>query len=134
MLPETMTAVLKSAPGPGAEIATAPLPLIGPTDVLLKVLATSICGTDLHIYKWNAWAAGRMTTPRIPGHEFCGEVVQVGEHVESLRLGDYVSGESHVPCGWCYPCRTACVTSAPTSRSSVWTSTGRSRSTFACRK
>jgi len=101
-----MTAVLKSAPGPGAEIATAPLPLIGPTDVLLKVLATSICGTDLHIYKWNAWAAGRMTTPRIPGHEFCGEVVQVGEHVESLRLGDYVSGESHVPCGWCYPCRT----------------------------
>lgn len=82
------------------------MPSIGATDVLLRVQATSICGTDLHIYKWNSWAAGRIQTPRIPGHEFCGEVVELGEHVTSLRMGDYVSGESHVPCGHCYPCRT----------------------------
>lgn len=105
-MPETMTAVVKHHPGPGAVIRSVPVPSIGAHDVLLKVRATSICGTDLHIYKWNPWAAHRMSTPRIPGHEFCGDVVEVGEAVTSLSVGDYVSGESHVPCGRCYQCRT----------------------------
>lgn len=105
-MPQTMTAVVKRHPGPGAEIVTVPIPSTGPTDVLLKVQATSICGTDLHIYQWNPWAAHRIQPPRIPGHEFCGEVVRVGERVTSLKPGDYVSGESHVPCGRCHPCRT----------------------------
>ncbi len=105
-MPELMTAVVKHHPGPGAEIRSVPIPSIGAHDVLLKVRATSICGTDLHIYKWNPWAAHRLSTPRIPGHEFCGDVVAVGESVTSLSVGDYVSGESHVPCGHCYQCRT----------------------------
>lgn len=105
-MPEMMTAVVKRQPGPGAEIERVPVPTIGPRDVLLKVTATSICGTDLHIYKWNEWAAGRIRTPRIPGHEFCGEVVEAGRDVRQLRVGDFVSGESHVYCGECYECRT----------------------------
>ncbi len=102
---DTMTAVIKREPGPGFELGTVPVPAIGPTDVLLRVMATSICGTDLHIYEWNEWAAHRIRPPLIPGHEFCGEVVRVGEQVRSLRVGDYVSAESHVSCGHCYQCR-----------------------------
>lgn len=105
-MPNTMTAVVKKAPERGVRIETVPVPSIGPNDVLLKVEATSICGTDLHIYEWNHWAESRISTPRIPGHEFCGEVVAAGENVRSLRPGDFVSGESHVSCGHCYQCLT----------------------------
>jgi threonine 3-dehydrogenase len=73
--------------------------------VLVKVRATSICGTDLHIYNWDSWAEGRMKTPIIFGHEFTGEIVEAGSEVREAKVGDRVSAESHVVCGFCYQCR-----------------------------
>jgi len=99
-----MLAVMKGAPAPGAKIAEVEIPSIGPGDVLVKVRATSICGTDLHIYNWDAWAQSVIKTPLVFGHEFHGEVVEVGSDVKALKAGDLVSVESHVPCGRCYQC------------------------------
>jgi threonine 3-dehydrogenase len=103
---ETMLAVMKPAPAPGAEIRDVPLPQIGLTDVLVKVKVASVCGTDLHIYNWDAWAQRRIHPPLIPGHEFCGTVVAVGGEVTSVKEGDFVSAEMHVACGKCFQCRT----------------------------
>ncbi|MBI2930256.1 MAG: L-threonine 3-dehydrogenase [Planctomycetes bacterium] len=100
----TMLAVVKALPGPGAKISTVETPAIGPADVLIKVIATSICGTDLHIYNWDAWAQSQIRTPLVFGHEFHGEVVEVGREVATLHPGDRVSVESHVPCGRCHQC------------------------------
>src|SRR2546421_11484583 len=72
---------------------------------MVKPIAASICGTDYHIYSWDAWSAGRIKPPRIMGHEFAGAVVEVGSDVTHLKVGDYVSGESHWVCGLCYQCR-----------------------------
>jgi threonine 3-dehydrogenase len=104
-MPETMRAIVKPRPGPGLEMTTAPVPKIGPREVLVKVRATSICGTDVHIYKWDAWAAGRIKPPLIIGHEFCGDVVEVGSAVRSIKVGDYVSADSHRFDGTCPVCR-----------------------------
>jgi threonine 3-dehydrogenase len=101
-----MNAILKTKPEPGAEIREVDVPTIGPEDVLVKILATSICGTDVHIYTWDPWSQGRIKPPRIFGHEFSGEVVEVGERVRSVKVGDYVSAETHIACGHCYMCRT----------------------------
>lgn len=101
----TMRALIKPARGPGLEIRTAPIPRPGPTDVLLKVHAGGICGTDLHIEEWDAWAASRIRPPRIIGHEFCGTVVETGPDVHGVAVGDFVAGESHVACGHCHLCR-----------------------------
>lgn len=103
-----MRAVVKVEPGPGLTLQELPLPEIGPRDVLVKVKAASICGTDLHIWRWDPWARGRLRPPLVIGHEFCGEVVAVGRDVPDteVRLGDYVSAESHVVCGLCDMCRT----------------------------
>ena len=103
-----MRAVVKVEPGPGLTLRELPLPEIGPRDVLVKVKAASICGTDLHIYRWDPWAAGRLRPPLVIGHEFCGEVVAVGRDVSEaeVRAGDYISAESHVVCGVCDMCRT----------------------------
>ncbi len=102
---ETMRAIIKPAPGPGLEMTTVPIPRIGPRDVLVKVRATSICGTDVHIYKWDDWAAARIKPPLIIGHEFCGDVVEVGSAVRSIKVGDFVSADSHRFDGTCPVCR-----------------------------
>lgn len=100
-----MRAIVKTQAGPGAQLIEVPEPQITkPDQVKVRVLATSICGTDYHIYSWDRWSAGRVQPPRIMGHEFAGEIVEVGAEVEGLRVGDYVSGESHWVCGHCRQC------------------------------
>ncbi|HET7290954.1 MAG TPA: L-threonine 3-dehydrogenase [Vicinamibacteria bacterium] len=101
-----MTAVLKPLPAPGLQVARVPVPGLGPRDVLVKVLAASICGTDLHIVSWDKWAQGRIRPPLVFGHEFCGEVVEAGAAVTQTEVGAYVSVEGHIADGTCYQCRT----------------------------
>jgi len=103
---DTMLAVVKPEAAPGAEIREVRIPAVGRTDVLVKVKVASVCGTDLHIYNWDRWAAGRIHPPLIPGHEFCGVVAAVGDEVTSVKEGDFVSAEMHVACGKCLQCRT----------------------------
>jgi threonine 3-dehydrogenase len=103
---ETMLAVVKAEPAPGADVRDVNIPEIGLTDVLVRVKVASVCGTDLHIYNWDSWAQRRIHPPLIPGHEFCGEVVAVGGEVTTVKEGDFVSAEMHVNCGKCYQCRT----------------------------
>src|SRR5690348_1931078 len=103
---ETMLAVVKPEPKPGAEVRDVAIPKIGLTDVLVKVKVASVCGTDLHIYNWDPWAQRRIHPPLIPGHEFCGHVAAVGAEVTSVKEGDFVSAEMHVACGKCLQCRT----------------------------
>ena len=100
-----MKALLKPAPAPGAVIADVDLPRCGPNDLLLRVRATSICGTDVHIWSWNDWAKTTVRPPLVLGHEVAGEVVEVGRDVASFKVGDCVSVESHLPCGECAQCR-----------------------------
>jgi threonine 3-dehydrogenase len=100
-----MLAVMKKEKKPGAVITQTDPPSLGPTDLLIKVKATSICGTDVHIYNWDGWASSRVNPPLIFGHEFCGEVVETGSLVKDFSPGDFVSAESHIPCGHCYQCR-----------------------------
>lgn len=106
-----MTAVVKTkaAPGPGAtEIRSVPVPEPGQAEVLIRVLATAVCGSDKHIYQWDASMAGMVEVPRIYGHEFCGEIVAFGPGGKRSHLseGQYVSAEMHVTCGHCRSCRT----------------------------
>lgn len=103
---KTMKAVLKPEQAPGMALGEVPIPEIGPHDALIKVKATSICGTDLHIYKWDEWARKRIRPPLVVGHEFCGHVVAVGRDVSEVKEGDFVSAESHIICGRCPQCRT----------------------------
>jgi threonine 3-dehydrogenase len=101
-----MRAVWKRKPAPGFEMGTAPIPTIGPREILIKVRATSVCGTDTHIHAWDYWASHRLHPPIIVGHELCGTIVEVGADVTGLRVGDFVSAESHIPCEMCPQCRT----------------------------
>lgn len=102
-----MKAVVKTRPElNGTEILSVDVPRPGPNDVLIKVKVASICGTDVHIFNWDAWAAGRIKTPLLYGHEFAGHVVEVGSNVNHVKVGDYVSGECHIACGHCLQCRT----------------------------
>lgn len=103
---KTMKAVIKPEQAPGMTLAEAPVPKIGPHEALIKVRATSICGTDLHIYKWDEWARRRVRPPLVVGHEFCGHVAAVGRDVTEVKEGDFVSAESHITCGHCAQCRT----------------------------
>ncbi|OMH26690.1 L-threonine 3-dehydrogenase [Tersicoccus phoenicis] len=100
-----MKALYKSSPRPGFELVERPEPEPGADEVKIRVLATGICGTDLHIQSWDATAQTMITTPLVPGHEFYGEVVQVGEDVRDVRPGNRVSGEGHIVCGVCRNCR-----------------------------
>ena len=102
----TMRAVCKMEPGLGFEWIDAPIPKPKMGEVLVKVHTTAICGTDVHIYKWDPWAQSRLKLPRIFGHEFCGEVVELGEGVSKTKVGQFVSVECHYTCGKCYFCRT----------------------------
>lgn len=103
---DTMKAVIKAAAGPGLEMAHRPLPTIAENEVLVRVRAASICGTDLHIFNWDSWSASRVHPPLIVGHEVCGDVVERGRLVETPQVGDFVSLESHVVCNYCPYCRT----------------------------
>jgi len=101
----TMKALRKMRAGRGLSMETAPVPAIGAADVLVRVKAASICGTDLHIYGWDRWSQSRIKPPVTLGHEFCGEVESVGEEVTAVKAGDFVSAEMHVNCGHCHQCR-----------------------------
>jgi len=101
-----MKALVKTKPEPGLSLQEVPDPHPGPTEVVVRVQATSLCGTDAHIYRWDDWAKSRIDPPRIIGHEMCGEVVAVGPQVTAVALGDYVAAESHLTCGRCFQCRT----------------------------
>ncbi len=104
-MPEKMRAIFKDQAAPGLTMKMVDIPEPGPRDVLIKVKATSICGTDRHIYHWNPWSAGRIKPPMIVGHEVCGHVVKLGRDVTLLKEGDFVSAESHIPCTVCPVCR-----------------------------
>ena len=97
-------ALVKSRAEPGLWLEDVPEPEIGINDVLIRVHRTGICGTDLHIYKWNAWAEKTIPIPLVVGHEFVGEIVRVGANVVDFHPGQIVSGEGHVVCGRCRNC------------------------------
>src|SRR5712691_1856765 len=100
----SMLALVKVRSGPGLELREVPVPAIGINDVLIRVHKTGICGTDLHIESWDPWAAGAISPPLVVGHEFVGEIVDVGSNVADFGSGDLVSGEGHVVCGRCRHC------------------------------
>jgi threonine 3-dehydrogenase len=100
----TVKALVKSKSEPGLWLEDVPEPKIGINDVLIQVDRTGICGTDLHIYKWDAWAQKTIPVPLVVGHEFVGEIVEVGSNVSDFFPGDIVSGEGHVVCGRCRNC------------------------------
>jgi threonine 3-dehydrogenase len=99
-----MKALVKSRAEPGLWLQDVPEPTIGINDLLIRVLRTGICGTDLHIYDWDAWAQRTVPVPLVIGHEFVGEVVEVGSNVNDFHSGDLVSGEGHLVCGRCRNC------------------------------
>ena len=99
-----MKALVKKQSGEGLWLEDVPLPGVAANDVLIKVGRTGICGTDLHIYKWDDWASKTVLVPLVVGHEFVGEIVEVGEDVRDFRVGELVSGEGHVVCGHCRNC------------------------------
>jgi threonine 3-dehydrogenase len=99
-----MKALVKRQAKPGLWLEDVPEPGIGINDVLIRVDRTGICGTDLHIYKWDAWAQKTIPVPMVVGHEFVGEIVEIGTNVSDFRRGDIVSGEGHVVCGRCRNC------------------------------
>jgi threonine 3-dehydrogenase len=99
-----MKALVKSESEPGLWLQDVPVPEIGINDVLIRVDRTGICGTDLHIYKWDAWAKKNIPVPLVVGHEFVGEIVEVGSNVSDFSPGELVSAEGHVVCGRCRNC------------------------------
>ncbi len=100
-----MRALVKTAPGPGLELIDIPEPVCGPGQVKLRVLRAGLCGTDLHLESWDDWAAGTVKAPLTIGHEFYGEVVEIGADVTGVTIGDRASGEGHIVCGNCRNCR-----------------------------
>lgn len=99
-----MKALVKSKAEPGLWLEDVPEPSIGINDVLIRVEKTGICGTDLHIYNWDAWASKTVPVPLVVGHEFVGTIVEIGSNVRDFKPGDIVSGEGHVVCGHCRNC------------------------------
>ncbi|NRB35897.1 MAG: L-threonine 3-dehydrogenase [Rhodobacteraceae bacterium] len=100
-----MKALVKSAPEAGLWMAHVPVPEPGPSDVLIKVNKSAICGTDVHIWNWDDWSAKTVPLNMVVGHEFCGEIVDAGPAATKFRIGQRVSGEGHVVCGTCRNCR-----------------------------
>ena len=100
-----MKALVKAEAEPGLWLQDVPEPKIEADEVLIKVLRTGLCGTDLHIQSWDHWAQKNVPVPMVTGHEFCGEVVEVGVGVRDVAVGDVVSGEGHLVCGRCRNCR-----------------------------
>lgn len=100
-----MKAIVKSHPTQGLWMEEIPIPKISDNEVLIKTRKASICGTDVHIYRWDAWAQKNVPVPLVIGHEFVGEIVEIGKLVKGLKVGDRVSGEGHLTCNQCPPCR-----------------------------
>jgi threonine 3-dehydrogenase len=100
-----MKALVKKERRPGIWLDEIAEPKVGPNDVLIKIAKTAICGTDMHIYKWDAWAQKTIPVPMAVGHEYYGHVVEIGSEVAGLKVGDRVSGEGHITCGYCRNCR-----------------------------
>lgn len=101
-----MHAIVKERPAPGLTVTTAPRPAVGPGEILIAVRHAGVCGTDLHIAEWDAWAQGRIRPPVIVGHEFAGEIVEIGDGVTELQVGQLVTAEGHLVCNHCLQCRT----------------------------
>ncbi len=101
-----MKAIIKTGPHPGLEMVSVNIPSLRYDEVLIRVMAASICGTDLHIYKWNPWAQERIKRlPLITGHEFAGRIIEVGKGIRGFSVDDYVSADSHIVCGGCLQCK-----------------------------
>ncbi|MEE8108953.1 MAG: L-threonine 3-dehydrogenase [Gammaproteobacteria bacterium] len=100
-----MKALVKKKSEPGIWLDEVERPKLGHNDVLIKISKTAICGTDIHIYNWDAWARQTIPVPMHVGHEFVGEIVETGGEVDGYRAGDRVSGEGHITCGYCRNCR-----------------------------
>jgi threonine 3-dehydrogenase len=100
-----MRALVKSRPEPGLWLERVPVPEPGPTDVLIEVAKSAICGTDVHIWNWDAWARATVPVPMVVGHEFCGRIAETGAAVTRFTPGQRVSGEGHIVCGACRNCR-----------------------------
>jgi len=92
-------------PGEGLELVDVPKPVAGHNDLMIRIRKTAICGTDIHIWKWDEWAARTIPVPMHVGHEYVGEVVEIGTEVQGFKIGDRVSGEGHITCGHCRNCR-----------------------------
>ena len=99
-----MKALVKARAEAGLWVEDVPVPAVGRDDVLIRVLRTGVCGTDLHIYEWDGWARENVSMPLVIGHEFVGEIVEMGSEVHDLAIGDLVSGEGHLVCGRCRNC------------------------------
>ena len=102
---KTMYALVKSEAGVGLTLERVPIPEVGPNDVKIKIHKTSICSTDLHIYNWDEWSQATIKIPTVIGHEYVGEIVEVGEAVSEYQVGQTVTGEGHITCGTCRNCR-----------------------------
>lgn len=100
-----MKAIVKKHSSPGLWMDEVPIPEIGDNEVLIKIIKTAICGTDVHIYKWDEWAKKNVPVPLVVGHEFVGKISALGKNVKGLKIGDRVCGEGHITCGMCPPCR-----------------------------
>lgn len=100
-----MKALAKIKPEKGIWMVEVPIPTIGPNELLVKIRKTAICGTDIHIYQWDEWAQSTIKIPLVNGHEFVGEVVEVGANISHYKVGDIISGEGHMTCGFCRNCR-----------------------------
>jgi len=100
-----MKALVKLQPEPGIWLTDIPEPKLGHNDVCIKIKKTAICGTDIHIYKWDEWAQATIPVPLTIGHEFVGEIVAIGQEVQGFKLHDRVAGEGHIACGFCRNCR-----------------------------
>jgi len=101
----TMKSLVKAKRERGLWMEQTPVPEIGPNDVLIKIKTSAICGTDIHIFKWDAWAEKTIPVPMVVGHEYVGEIVAIGSAVKGYHIGDRVSGEGHIVCGLCRNCR-----------------------------
>ena len=101
-----MQAIVKAQRAPGLTVSTVPKPVAGPGEVLIRVRHAGVCGTDLHIADWDAWAQGRIKPPVVVGHEFAGEIAALGAGVTEFQVGQLVTAEGHIICGHCQQCRT----------------------------
>ena len=100
-----MKALVKAQRAPGIWLEEIPEPRVGHNDVRIRIHKTAICGTDIHIYNWDKWAEKTIPVPMAVGHEYAGEIVEIGSEVQGFKVGDRVSGEGHVTCGYCRNCR-----------------------------
>ncbi|PLC54559.1 L-threonine 3-dehydrogenase [Pollutimonas nitritireducens] len=100
-----MRALAKLEPAVGLTLTDVQRPVVGHNDVLIKIRKTAICGTDIHIWKWDDWASKTIPVPMHVGHEYVGEIVEIGQEVQGFTIGDRVSGEGHITCGFCRNCR-----------------------------